>query len=190
MALASRGKSNTVAPVSQGAAPQNPGKMSDPVAVVATEPAGLVRTERQALFMAAVVFMVTLACWGSAEFACNKHPPEFKQPKPLSKAQLTTTAKDTAIELQQRDLSGDVQGALELADGALKEQLTARQAQCSAAHNCGSGKPVLTQAEVLRYEGTVVVLRTISQQDGKETRAQLKVERRNTTWKVIDRAAE
>ncbi|HTM44699.1 MAG TPA: hypothetical protein VL137_07070 [Polyangiaceae bacterium] len=170
--------------------------MSEPVApVAATEPAaieppGLVHTERQALFMAAVVFMVTLACWGGAEFACNKHPPEFKEPKPLAKAQLTTTAKDTAIELQQRDLSGDVSGALELADGALKEQLTARQAQCGAAHNCGGGKPVLTQAEVLRYEGTVVVIRTISQQDGKETRAQVKVERRDAQWKAIDRAPE
>lgn len=140
--------------------------------------------------MAAVVFLVALSSWGGAQFACNKRPTQYKVPAPLSTEQLSSTAKDAAIELQQRELGGDLAGALELADGPLLEELKTRLAQCKAAGNCATKVDVLTRAEVLRVEGQAVLVRTLSLVGGNETRALLKLERRGQRWRTVERTAE
>ncbi|HEX2882494.1 MAG TPA: hypothetical protein VHO25_23395 [Polyangiaceae bacterium] len=155
-----------------------------------SEPASVVRNERQALAMAVVVFLVALGSWGSAQFACNKRPTQYKVPTPLTTEQLSGTAKDAAIELQQRELGGDLEGALELADGPLLDELKARLAQCKAAGNCTAKAEVVTRAEVLRVEGPSVMVRTLSLLGGKETRALLKLERRGQRWRAVERSAE
>jgi hypothetical protein len=149
-----------------------------------------VRNERQALFMAVVIFLVALGSWGAAQFACNKRPTQYKMPTPLSTEQLSGTAKDAAIELQQRDLGGDLAGALELADGPLLEELKTRLGQCKAAGNCAGKVDVLTRAEVLRTEAQGVLVRTFSLLGGQETRALLKMERRGQRWRAVERTAE
>jgi hypothetical protein len=165
--------------VSQG---QDPNSSGEPVSVV--------RNERQALAMAVVVFLVALGSWGSAQFACNKRPTQYKVPTPLTTEQLSGTAKDAAIELQQRELSGDLAGALELADEPLLSELKSRLEQCKAAGNCPGKADVMTRAEVLRVEGPSVVVRTLSVLGGKETRALLKLERRGQRWRAVERSAE
>jgi hypothetical protein len=154
------------------------------------EPATLVRSERQALVMAVVIFLVALGSWGGANFACNKRPTQYKVPTPLTSEQLTSTAKDAAIELQQRELGGDLAGATEIADGPLLAEMKGRLAQCQAAGNCGAKTSVLTRAEVLRVEGPSVLVRTLSVVGGSETRALLKLERHDQKWKAVERTAE
>jgi hypothetical protein len=163
---------------------------SVPTSVAPSEPASVVRNERQALFMAVVIFLVAFASWGGAQFACNKRPTQYKVPAPLSTEQLSSTAKDAAIELQQRELGGDLAGALELADGPLLDELKTRLAQCKAAGNCGGKVAVLTRAEVLRIEGQSVLVRTLSLVGGSETRVLLKMERRGQRWRAVERTAE
>lgn len=163
---------------------------SVPASSAPSEPTSVVRNERQALFMAVVIFLVALGSWGGAQFACNKRPTQYKVPTPLSTEQLSSTAKDAAIELQQRDLGGDLAGALELADGPLLEELKTRLAQCKAAGNCGAKVDVMTRGEVLRVDGQGVLVRALSLVGGQETRALLKLERRGQRWRAVERTAE
>jgi hypothetical protein len=158
------------------------------VTSAADEPPVLIRVERQALGMAAAVFAVTLVCWGGATFACNKHPPQYKSPSAVEKQDLARTPKDAAIELRQRELSGDLAGALELAEGAAAEDVKRVQAECGG--NCGGRGAALTRAEVVRYEGPQVLVRTLSQQGSEHTRLLLKMERRGPVWKAVERTAE
>lgn len=154
----------------------------------ADEPAVLIRVERQALGMAAAVFAVTLICWGGATFACNKHPPQYKPPTQVEKQDLARTPKDAAIELRQRELSGDLAGALELAEGSAADDVKRVQAECGG--NCGKNGAALTRAEVVRFEGPQVLVRTLSEQGSQHTRLLMKMERRGPVWKAVERTAE
>jgi hypothetical protein len=130
-----------------------------------------------------------MACWGGAQFACNKRPTQYKQPQAMSHQELAGTPKDAAIELRQLELKGDLAAAIELADGPLLEELKQELAKCAG--NCANkGDGVLTRAEVLHYDGPRVVVRTISLQGSQESRAVLRMERRGPVWKAVERTLE
>lgn len=97
------------------------------------------------LIMIGVLAALTLTLWVFAHAGCNYHPPrETRRPRQVTTAELTKEPKDAAIEFQQRLITLDYKGALEIAGGSLVEDVKKAQAACGA--DCLAKKKGLTQA--------------------------------------------
>ncbi|MEO7033034.1 MAG: hypothetical protein ABI548_04275 [Polyangiaceae bacterium] len=108
---------------------------------------------KQTLGMLGILGIMTIVMWAFARGGCNYHPPkETRTPRKVTTEELAHDPKDAAVELQQRWLTKNFEGALELASGTAALAVKADQAACDAA--ClASGKKladtVLTSGVVL-----------------------------------------
>ncbi len=108
---------------------------------------------KQTVGMLGILGIMTVIMWALARGGCNYHPPkETRVPRQVATEELARDPKNAAIELQQRWLTNDFTGALELATGEVATQLQADKAACDAAclakHKDLAAK-VLTSAVIL-----------------------------------------
>lgn len=72
--------------------------------------------DRQTLWMLGSLTFLGITLWVFAHAGCNYHPPrETRRPRAVTTADLTREPKDAAIEFQQRLLTHNYEGALEIA---------------------------------------------------------------------------
>src|SRR5262245_62064443 len=100
----------------------------------------LPRTEREidapdrlTLLMLGVMGFMTIVLWGFARGACNYHPPrESRRPRAVKTEELARDPKDAALEMQQRLVQYDFDGALELSADSAEADVKKRKADCAA----------------------------------------------------------
>jgi hypothetical protein len=150
---------------------------------------------KQTVGMLGILCIMTIIMWAFARGACNYHPPkETRVPRKVTTADLAHDPKNAAIELQQRWLTRDFDGALELANPAVAQQIQQDKAACDAA--CLAKKPdlektVLTSAEVLDVNpmGAAVRVTSVGLPNGKKTYL-MHMERADAIWKANDRTVD
>jgi hypothetical protein len=161
--------------------------------------APLPRTEREidapdrvTLVMLGVLCVMTIVLWIFARSACNYHPPrETKRPRAVKIEDLARDPKDAALEMQQRLVQYDFDGALELAADSAEADVKKRKADCAGkvkecAENKKKHERAATTAALLERDMGSATVRATSDtpKAGKVTNI-LTVERRGTTWKVV-----
>jgi hypothetical protein len=100
---------------------------------------------KQTVGMLGILGIMTIIMWAFARGACNYHPPkETRTPRKVTTVELAHDPKNAAVELEQRWVTHDFAGALELATGDVAEQIKKDQAACDAA--CVAQKPALEKA--------------------------------------------
>ena len=150
---------------------------------------------KQTVGMLGVLGVLTIIMWAFARGACNYHPPkETRVPRVVTTEELAHDPKNAAIELQQRWLTHDFAGALELAGGDVTQQLQADRAACDAA--ClGARKSleakVLTSAVVLdaNMMGAMVRVSSVGL-PGSPKVYLMRMERAESIWKATARKAD
>jgi hypothetical protein len=97
---------------------------------------------KQTVGMLGILCIMTIIMWAFARGACNYHPPkETRVPRQVTLADLAHDPKNAAVELQQRWLTRDFSGALELVQGSAELQVRQDKAACDAA--CLAKRPAL-----------------------------------------------
>jgi hypothetical protein len=147
--------------------------------------------DRQTLIMLGVLAALSVTMWVFAHAGCNYHPPrETRRPRDVTTAELVREPKDAAIEFQQRLLTLNYAGALEIAGGPLVATLKERQSECLASDpGCQARRKkladVITTAVMLERTPFSARLRVTSHNlaGGPKTFLAL-VERDATGWKV------
>ena len=108
---------------------------------------------KQTVGMLGVLGIMTVVMWAFARGGCNYHPPkETRVPRVVPTEELARDPKNAAVELQQRWLTHDYAGALELATGDLKAQVEKDKAGCNASclgERKALSEKVLTSAVLL-----------------------------------------
>ncbi|HEY8945990.1 MAG TPA: hypothetical protein VIM73_17095 [Polyangiaceae bacterium] len=153
--------------------------------------------DKQTLFMLGSLATLGIVLWIFAHAGCNYHPPrETRRPRAVTTADLTRDPKDAAIEFQQRLLTQDFKGALEIAGGPLSKQIQDQQAACAADRaRCEAAKQAstgaMTMAVVLEREPMNAKVRVITHRvpDGPRRFLTL-VERDGTAWKITARVPD
>lgn len=159
----------------------------------------LPRTEREidapdriTLVMLGIMCVMTIVLWIFARSACNYHPPrETRRPRAVKLEELARDPKDAALEMQQRMVQYDFDGALELAQDSAEAEVKKRKAACAGkVKECAENKKkfersATTAALLERDMGSALVRATTNTPSaGKQTNL-LTVERRGPTWKVV-----
>ncbi|HEX3774921.1 MAG TPA: hypothetical protein VHV51_10685 [Polyangiaceae bacterium] len=147
---------------------------------------------KQTLGMLGILCAMTVIMWGLARGACNYHPPkETRVPRKVTLADLAHDPKNAAIELEQRWLTHDFDGALELATGDVSDQIKKDKAACDPA--CLAQKPelaskVLTSAVVVDMNpaGTTVRATSVGLPGGPKS-YYLRMQRADMIWKAVER---
>ncbi|MGC4091915.1 MAG: hypothetical protein QM756_29340 [Polyangiaceae bacterium] len=148
--------------------------------------------DKQTVIMMGVLSATTIILWIFAHAGCNYHPPrETRRPRNVTTAELSRDPKDAAIEFQQRLVTLNLKGALELAVGAATEPVKQAQAKCDANKTgCAQNKAkleleVTTSATVLERTPSNAKVRVTSYHlpAGNQANVAL-VERDATGWKV------
>ncbi len=99
---------------------------------------------KQTVGMLGILGLMTLVMWALARGGCNYHPPkETRVPRKVTTEDLARNPKDAAVELQQRLLTHNYSGALELATGDAAIFVEKDKAACDAA--CLSTRKALEQ---------------------------------------------
>ena len=89
---------------------------------------------KQTVGMLGILGLMTIIMWALARGGCNYHPPkETRVPRKVTTEELARDPKDAAVELQQRLLTHDYAGALELAMGDATAKVEHEKAACDAA---------------------------------------------------------
>jgi hypothetical protein len=97
---------------------------------------------KQTVGMLGILCIMTIIMWAFARGACNYHPPkETRVPRQVTLADLAHDPKNAAVELQQRWLTHDFSGALELVQGSAELQVQQDKAACDA--GCLAKRPAL-----------------------------------------------
>ena len=150
---------------------------------------------KQTVGMLGVLCIMTVIMWAFARGACNYHPPkETRTPRKVTTVDLAHDPKNAAIELQQRWLTHDFAGALELATGDVTAQIQRDQAACDAA--CLAKKPalektVLTSAMLTEMGPLGATVRVTSVGVPEGTKAYvMRLERADQIWKANDRKVD
>jgi hypothetical protein len=146
---------------------------------------------KQTVGMLGILCVMTLIMWAFARGACNYHPPkETRVPRKVSLADLAHDPKNAAIELQQRWLTHDYDGALELSLGNAALQVQQDKSACDAA--CLAKKPalqktVLTSAVMVDVNplGATARVTSLGLPDGSKSYL-VHLERADTIWKATD----
>ncbi len=164
----------------------------------------LPRTEREidapdrvTLLMLGVMCVMTLVLWGFARGGCNYHPPrETRRPRPVKTEELARDPKDAAIELQQRLVQLDFDGALELSADSVEADVKKQKADCAGkVKECAEQKKKMertstTAALLERDMGSATVRATsLTPPSGKIANI-LRLERRGPIWKVVSIATD
>jgi hypothetical protein len=150
---------------------------------------------KQTVGMLGILGILTVVMWALARGGCNYHPPkETRTPRQVTTEELARDPKNAAIELQQRWLTHDFAGALELATGAVTQQVQAEQAACNAA--CLAEKKtladqVLTSAVLLDANVTAATARVTSVGlPGGPKVFLIRLERAESIWKATLRKVD
>jgi hypothetical protein len=164
----------------------------------------LPRTEREidapdrvTLLMLGVMGFMTIVLWAFAKGGCNYHPPrETRRPRSVKTEELARDPKGAALELQQRLVQYDFDGALELAADAAETDVKQRKTACASkvkecAENKKKNERVATTAALLERDMASAVVRATSTTppSGKQANI-LRLERRGSTWKVVSFAPD
>lgn len=153
--------------------------------------------DRLTLVLLAIVFAVSVLSWGAARFACNLQAPESKAPGTYPTTLLASTARDAAIEFQQRWRTQDYSGALELAKGPLVQAIEQERRECES-HGVSEcerkrealQREVVTTASVLsQYQNAADVRATSYLGQTRET-YRLHMEQDGPIWKATSRTRE
>lgn len=147
--------------------------------------------DRQTLWMLGSLSLLGVTLWVFAHAGCNYHPPrETRRPRTVTTADLTRDPKDAAIELQQRLLTFDYKGALEISGSALTQRVAQEKSACEANRAaCDARKEkvrdAISMGIVLAREPMSAKVRVITHRipDGPKKYLAL-VERDGGAWKV------
>ena len=153
--------------------------------------------DRVTLLMLGVMGVMTIVLWAFAKGGCNYHPPrETRRPRAVKTEELARDPKDAALEMQQRFVQYDFDGALELSADAAETEVKQRKTECASkvkecAENKKKNERTATTAALLERDmGSAVVRATsLTPPSGKLANI-LKLERRGPTWKVVSFAKD
>lgn len=153
--------------------------------------------DRQTLLMLGGLAGLAIVLWIFAHAGCNYHPPrETRRPRNVTTADLTREPKDAAIELQQRLLTHDYKGALEIAAGPLVKQVEQEKAACEAdrtacdARKAASERAITMGVVLERQPMNAKVRVTTHNMPGGPHRFLTLVERDTTGWKITARVPD
>jgi hypothetical protein len=153
--------------------------------------------DKLTLSMLGVMAIVTLALWGFARAGCNYHPPrETRRPRVLKLEELAREPKDAALEMQQRLVQLDFEGAVQLATGAAAADVAKAKADCAAQpQDCAMKrnqlvKGVASTAQLLERSPTNATVRVITIKPGGKEATLAKLERQGPIWKVASRGPD
>jgi hypothetical protein len=148
--------------------------------------------DRLTLLMLGVMCVMTVVLWAFAKGGCNYHPPrETKRPRPMKTEELARDPKDAALEMQQRLVQYDFEGALELVADAAEAEVKKRAADCKTkvavcAENKKKQERTATNAALLERDMGSALVRATSFTPGGGKQANIhKLERRGQAWKVV-----
>ena len=150
---------------------------------------------KQTVGMLGILGIMTVVMWALARGGCNYHPPkETRTPRQVTTEELSRDPKNAAIELQQRWLTHDFTGALELASGDVAKQVQTEQAACDAAclgQKKALADQVLTSAVILDANMLAATARVTSVGlPGGPKVFLLRLERAESIWKATLRKAD
>jgi hypothetical protein len=153
--------------------------------------------DKLTLSMLGVMGIVTLALWIFARAACNYHPPrETRRPRAVKIEDLARDPKDAALEMQQRLLQVNFDGALELATGDAANDVKKAKADCMAkAADCAMKrkqmeKTVESTAALLERSSTDATVRVTTIRPGGKDVSLLKLQHMGPIWKVTSRGPD
>ena len=150
---------------------------------------------KQTVGMLGILGLMTVIMWALARGGCNYHPPkETRTPRQVTTDELARDPKNAAIELQQRWLTHDFTGALELATGDVTKQVQVDQAACDAAclgQKKALADKVLTSAVILEANmmGANTRVTSVGLPDGPKSFL-MRMERSESIWKATMRKAD
>jgi len=150
---------------------------------------------KQTVGMLGILGAMTIIMWALARGACNYHPPkETRVPRKVTLADLAHDPKNAAIELQQRWLTRDFDGALELANGPVVDLIKKDKAACDAA--CLAKRPelaktVLTSAQIVEASpvGAMARVTSVGLPDGNKSFF-YRMEHADLIWKASERTVD
>ncbi len=153
--------------------------------------------DMQTLIMLGVLAATTIVLWVFAHAGCNYHPPrETRRQRDVTTADLTREPKDAAIEFQQRLLTLNYVGALEIVAGPLVQTVKEQQAPCQADRAGCDAKRLKLQNAVTagvvlsRTPVSAKVRVTTFHLPGGDQSFLTLVERDGATWKVTARVPD
>ena len=146
---------------------------------------------KQTVGMLGILGLMTIVMWALARGACNYHPPkETRVPRKVTLEELAHDPKDAAVELQQRLVTHDYAGALELATGDAAAKVQQEKAACDAA--CLSTRKalslsVLTSAAILDASpiGATARVTSVGLSGGPKTNL-IRLTRADALWKATE----
>jgi hypothetical protein len=150
---------------------------------------------KQTVGMLGILGIMTVVMWALARGGCNYHPPkETRTPRVVTTEELSRDPKNAAIELQQRWLTHDFTGALELATGDVAKQVQTEQAACDAAclgQKKALSEKVLTSAVILdaNMMGATARVTSVGLPGGPKVYL-MRMERAESIWKATMRKAD
>jgi len=153
--------------------------------------------DKLTLSMLGVMAVVTIVLWGFARGACNYHPPrETRRPRTLKLEELAREPKDAALEMQQRLVQLDFEGAVQLATGEAAAEVAKAKAACEAQHaDCVMKRKQLSRsvdstAQLLERSASNATVRVTTVKPGGKETTLAKLEKQGPIWKVASRGAD
>jgi hypothetical protein len=151
--------------------------------------------DRVTLLMLGIMGFMTIVLWAFAKGGCNYHPPrETRRPRAVKLEELARDPKDAALEMQQRLVQYDFDGALELTTGSAENDVKRRKADCATnvkacAESKKANERVATSAALLERDMASAVVRATSTTAPKQVNI-VRLERNGPTWKVVSFAPD
>jgi hypothetical protein len=147
---------------------------------------------KQTVGMLGVLGILTVVMWAFARGGCNYHPPkETRTPRQVTTEELARDPKNAAVELQQRWLTRDFTGALELANSNVAAEIKKDQAACDAGclgERKSLADKVLTSAVILDANMLGATARVTSWGlPGGPKVFLMRLERADSIWKASER---
>jgi hypothetical protein len=176
---------------------ERPRKSKRPKPPIPQTEAEIDAPDKLTLTMLGVMGLVTIALWLFARSACNYHPPrETRRPRVVKLEELAREPKGAALEMQQRLLQYDFDGALQLASGDAAREVEKAKAACQAnTSDCAtkrklSEKGVLSAAALLERSPAGSVVRVTSNTPSGKQVSIVRLERAGSIWKVTSRVPD
>lgn len=176
---------------------ERPRKSKRPKPPIPQTEAEIDAPDKLTLTMLGVMGLVTIALWLFARTACNYHPPrETRRPRPVKLEELAREPKGAALEMQQRLLQYDFDGALQLVSGDAAREVEKAKAACQAnTSDCATkrkaaDKGVLSAAALLERSPAGSVVRVTSNTPSGKQVSILRLERTGSIWKVTSRVPD
>jgi hypothetical protein len=176
---------------------RRPVKKKKPKPVVPTDEREIDAPDKLTISVLGFMGIVTLALWVFARAACNYHPPrESRRPRAVKIEDLAREPKDAALEMQQRLVQLDFDGALQLATGAAAAEVNKAKADCAAkSQDCAMKrkqleKSVESTAALLERSATDATARVTTVKPGGNEVTLDKLQRDGSIWKVVSRGPD